>query len=50
VIHLAQVNIARMRGPLERAVMADFVARLDDRLVVVRALPGVELRLAARSG
>jgi len=30
IAHLAQVNIARMGGPLESAVMADFVARLDE--------------------
>ena len=29
-LHLAQVNIARMKGPLESAVMAGFVARLDE--------------------
>ncbi|MEP6768948.1 MAG: DUF3291 domain-containing protein [Acidobacteriota bacterium] len=29
-LHLAQVNIARMRAPLEDVVMSGFVARLDE--------------------
>ena len=29
-VHLAQVNIGRMKGPLESATMAGFVARLDE--------------------
>lgn len=29
-LHLAQVNIARIRAPLEDPVMAEFVARLDE--------------------
>jgi len=29
-VHLAQVNIARMRAPLEDPLMAGFVARLDE--------------------
>jgi hypothetical protein len=36
VIHLAQVNIARMRGSLDSAVMADFVARLDETNALLR--------------
>ena len=29
-LHLAQVNIARMKAPLESPVMAGFVVRLDE--------------------
>ena len=42
-LHLAQVNIARMKGPLESEVMAGFVARLDEINALAdraRALPG----------
>ncbi|WGK64619.1 DUF3291 domain-containing protein [Croceiramulus getboli] len=28
-MHLAQVNIARMKGPIDSPIMADFVANLD---------------------
>ncbi len=28
--HIAQVNIARMRAPLDDSIMAGFVARLDE--------------------
>ena len=28
--HIAQVNIARMRAPLDDPLLAGFVARLDD--------------------
>jgi len=48
--HLAQVNIARMRGPLESAVMADFVARLDEINALADASPGFVWRLQTSEG
>ena len=45
IAHLAQVNIARMRGPLESAVMADFVARPDEINALADASPGFVWRL-----
>jgi len=50
VIHLAQVNIARMRGPLDSAVMADFVARLDEINAMADASPGFVWRLQTSEG
>jgi hypothetical protein len=38
--HIAQVNIARMRAPLEDPLMADFVAQLDPVNAVADASPG----------
>lgn len=38
--HLAQVNIARMRAPLDDAVMADFVDNLDRINALGAASPG----------
>ncbi len=40
--HLAQVNIARLKAPLEDPLLAGFVARLDEinALVRVRAVSG----------
>ena len=48
--HLAQVNIARMQGPLESAVMADFVARLDEINALADASPGFVWRLQTSEG
>jgi hypothetical protein len=39
-LHLAQVNIARMKGPLESPVMASFVARLDEINALADRSPG----------
>jgi hypothetical protein len=50
VIHLAQVNIARMRGPLDSAVMADFVARLDEINALADGSPGFVWRLQTSEG
>ncbi len=38
--HLAQVNIARMRAPLDDPSMADFVARIDEINALAKASPG----------
>jgi hypothetical protein len=50
VIHLAQVDIARMRGPLESAVRADFAARLDEINALADASPGFVWRLQTSEG
>ena len=39
-LHIAQVNIARMRGPLEDPVMGGFVARLVDINALADGSPG----------
>src|SRR3712207_6083509 len=43
--HLAQINIARMRAPLESPVMADFVALLDEINALAERSPGFVWRL-----
>ena len=50
MIYLAQVNIARMRGPLDSAVMADFVARLDEINALADGSPGFVWRLQTSEG
>jgi hypothetical protein len=49
-MHLAQVNIARMKGPLESAVMAGFVARLDEINALADRSPGFVWRLQTGEG
>ncbi len=48
--HLAQVNVARMRAPLDDPLMAEFVARLDDINAVADASPGFVWRLQSAEG
>jgi hypothetical protein len=48
--HLAQVNIGRMRAPLESEVMAGFVARLDEINHLADASPGFVWRLQTEAG
>ncbi|NDJ61940.1 MAG: DUF3291 domain-containing protein [Chloroflexi bacterium] len=43
--HLAQVNVAKMRGPLDSPVMAGFVAQLDEINALADAAPGFVWRL-----
>jgi hypothetical protein len=43
--HLTQVNIARMKAPLESPIMADFVARLDEINSLADRSPGFVWRL-----
>ena len=43
--HLAQINIGRMRAPLDSAVMADFVAQLDTINALAESSPGFVWRL-----
>lgn len=50
ILHIAQVNIGRMRGALEDAVMADFVARLDEINALADRSPGFVWRLQTEAG
>jgi hypothetical protein len=48
--HLAQVNVARMRAPLEDPIMADFVAMLDEVNAIADAAPGFVWRFQDDTG
>ncbi len=48
--HLSQVNIARMKGPLDSDVMAGFVARLEEINAVADRSPGFVWRLQTDAG
>ena len=48
--HIAQVNIARMRGPLDSEVMSGFVARLEEINALADASPGFVWRLQTPAG
>lgn len=48
--HLAQMNIARMKAPLESPVMAGFVARLDELNALADRSPGFVWRLQNEEG
>ncbi|HZW11720.1 MAG TPA: DUF3291 domain-containing protein [Noviherbaspirillum sp.] len=48
--HLAQVNIARARAPLEDPLMSGFVARLDEINALAEASPGFVWRLKTDDG
>lgn len=48
--HLAQVNIARMRGAIDSPVMADFVAQLDAINAIADTTPGFVWRLQGAEG
>jgi hypothetical protein len=49
-LHIAQVNIGRMKGALEDPVMADFVARLDEINALADRSPGFVWRLQTEAG
>jgi hypothetical protein len=49
-VHLAQINIGRMKGPLEDPVMAGFVARLDEINALADRSPGFIWRLQTTEG
>jgi hypothetical protein len=49
-LHLAQVNIARMRGGLEDPVMSGFLARLDEINALADGSPGFVWRLQTDGG
>ena len=48
--HLAQVNIARVRAPLDDPLLAGFVARLNEINTVADAAPGFVWRLQTEAG
>ena len=48
--HLAQLNIAIMKYPIDDPGMADFVARLDEINALAEASPGFVWRLKDESG
>jgi hypothetical protein len=48
--HLAQLNIAKMRFPLEADEMAGFVARLEDINALADRAPGFVWRLQTEDG
>src|SRR5580704_18626447 len=48
--HLAQVNIGRMKAPLEDPVMSGFVARLDEINALADRSPGFVWRLQTSEG
>ena len=47
---LAQLNVARMKAPMDSALMAGFVARLEDINALADAAPGFVWRLQDESG
>ena len=49
-LHLAQINIGRMRGELEGPVMSGFVARLDEINALADGSPGFVWRLQTDAG
>ena len=49
-LYIAQVNIARMKAPLESPVMAGFVARLDEINALADQSPGFVWRLQTAEG
>lgn len=49
-MHLAQINIARMRAPVDDPLMADFVAQLDAVNAVADQSPGFVWRLQDDAG
>ena len=48
--HIAQVNIARMKAPLDSPVMASFVARLAEINALADRSPGFVWRLQTEEG
>jgi hypothetical protein len=49
-VHLAQINIGRMKGPLDGPVMAGFMARLDDLNALADKSDGFVWRLQGEAG
>lgn len=48
--HLAQINIARLRAPLDNPSMADFVAQFDAINAIADESPGFVWRLKSEDG
>lgn len=49
-MHLAQVNIGRIRAPLDSDLMRTFVARLDEINALADSAPGFVWRLKSEEG
>ena len=49
-VHLAQVNIGRIKEPLDSATMSGFVARLDEINALADGSPGFVWRLQTEEG
>jgi heme-degrading monooxygenase HmoA len=49
-MHLAQINIGRMKGPLDGPIMAGFMARLDDLNALAERSDGFVWRLQGEAG
>ncbi len=49
-LHVAQVNIARIKAPLDDPLMAGFVARLDEINALADRSPGFVWRLQTSEG
>jgi heme-degrading monooxygenase HmoA len=49
-VHLAQINIGRMKGPLDGPIMAGFMARLDDLNALAESSPGFVWRMQGEEG
>jgi uncharacterized protein DUF3291 len=49
-VHLAQVNIGRMKGPLDGPIMAGFMARLDDLNALAERSDGFVWRMQGEAG
>ena len=49
-VHLAQVNVARLKAPLESPQLAGFVARLDEINALADESPGFVWRLQGAAG
>ena len=49
-MHLAEINVARLRAPLTDPLVADFVAQLDAINALAEASPGFIWRLKAEAG
>ena len=48
--HLAQVNVARAKGPMDGAVMAEFARALEPMNLLAEASPGFVWRLKDGDG
>ena len=49
-LYLAEVNVARMKAPIDSPIMAPFVARLDEINVLADRSPGFVWRLVTEGG
>jgi len=50
MVHIAQINIGRIKAPLDDPVMAGFMARLDDLNALADKSPGFVWRLQTAEG